>query len=200
MCTARARTHTRPLSRSSSQTLCVLSIVGVAALADPVMFADYLREFHPVLRLDGAPRYALSATMLGAVTALNVAGVDCVANISTLFTLLVISPFVALVLWGVPSLDTSAWLVGPTSAAWLAAGKRLRPGTFLSVLLWNTSGYDSVGALAAEVADPGRNFPVAMVASIVLISMLEISPSLSHHGLKVAGWSTVRALSGRKVG
>ena len=27
----------------------------------------------------------------------------------------------------------------------------VRWGTFLSVLLWNTSGYDSVGALAAEV-------------------------------------------------
>ena len=33
----------------------------------------------------------------------------------------------------------------------------IRWGTFLSVLLWNTSGYDSVGALAAEVSQSLRS-------------------------------------------
>lgn len=78
----------------------------------PVMFADYLREFHPALCFDGLPRYLLSASMLVCVTLLNVAGVANVADVSTLFTVLVVSPFFALVICGLPTLDPSAWLIG----------------------------------------------------------------------------------------
>ena len=49
-------------------------------------------------------------------------------------------------------------------------------GTYLSVLLWNTSGYDSVGALAAEVRSPGRDFPRAMVATILLVTIVYVLP------------------------
>ena len=51
-----------------------------------------------------------------------------------------------------------------------------RWGTFLSVMLWNTSGYDAVGALAAEVHEPGRDFPLAMMATIALVSLVYILP------------------------
>ena len=153
----------------------------------PVRLADYLHEFHPALRLDGVQRVALEAVLLLGVTLLNIAGVDAVANISTLFTVLVVSPFAALVLAGLPTLDPSAWLIGPapTDAPLdLAAaggdggggGGIVRWGVFLSVLLWNTSGYDSVGVLAAEVENPGRDFPRAMIASIVLISLVYVLP------------------------
>ena len=76
------------------------------------------------------------------------------ANASNVFALLVISPFVALVVAGVPQLELEPLLAPPT--------RPVEWGVFLSVLLWNTSGYDSVGALAAEVAEPGRDFPRAM--------------------------------------
>ena len=92
--------------------------------------------------------------MLAAVTMLNLLGVDVVADASTLFAGLVISPFAALVVCGLPDLNVTA-LTRPFS------GKHIHWGTYLSVLLWNTSGYDSVGALAAEVANPGRDFPAA---------------------------------------
>ena len=178
----------------------------------PVMFADYLREFHPALRLEGLGRYLLSSGMLGAITLLNLAGVEAVAAVSTVFTALVISPFVALVVVGLPTLDPSAWLIGPpplaTAAAAAAASSAasasafeaadmtaaigadatdvvgggylaatgVRWGTFLSVMLWNTSGYDSMGAFAAEVENPGRDFPRAMVAAIVLITLVYVLP------------------------
>lgn len=185
----------------------------------PVMFCDYLRESFPWLRLEGAPRYLLSASMLLAVTLLNVMGVDAVASISTLFTLLVISPFAALVVFGLPSLDASAWFIGPAeqgAEAAAAAGVSVGDGdgsiggvhwgTFLSVLLWNTSGYDSVGALAAEVENPGRDFPRAMVASIVLISLVYVLPvgvgvSLDERAL-LATWTdgTLARVAGEQVG
>ena len=58
------------------------------------MFADYLRELHPALRVEGWPRLGLEAALLLGVTLLNVAGVDAVANTSTFFTVLVVSPAV----------------------------------------------------------------------------------------------------------
>ena len=133
----------------------------------PVMFADYLRAF-PMLNVDGVSRWLLSFSMLAFVTVLNLLGVDTVANVSTLFTVLVISPFLVLVIAGLPTLDPSAWRIGPsTPVDWSA---------FISVLLWNTSGYDSVGALAAEVVDPGRNFPIGMAVSIVLVTLVYVLP------------------------
>lgn len=151
----------------------------------PVMFADYLRELHPMLKLEGVHRYLLSASLVGAVTLLNVAGVDAVASVSTVFTVLVISPFAALVIYGLPRVDPSAWLIGLNPAEWSSLGGvgggestvgPYRWGTYFSVLLWNMSGYDSVGALAAEVADPGRDFPRAMGATIILVSLVYIVP------------------------
>ena len=204
----------------------------------PVMFVDYLRYF-PALRVDGWRRWLISISMLTSVTSLNLVGVDVVASASNVFALLVISPFAALTLAGlpevqphalatstpalrhklisavslaraapcvpaagtarnpqprgpcdarvlhactnasphspspprVPQLKPSSWLLGPPPPG-------VRWGTFLSVLLWNTSGYDSVGALAAEVANPGRDFPRAMSATIVLVTVVYLLPLL----------------------
>ena len=126
----------------------------------PVMFVDYLYYF-PLLRVTGVARWLVSAAMLAVVTALNLVGVDVVANASNVFALLVISPFVALVVAGVPQLELEPLLAPPT--------RPVEWGVFLSVLL-NTSGYDSVGALAAEVAEPGRDFPRAMLVTIFLVT------------------------------
>lgn len=136
----------------------------------PVMFVDYLRYF-PALRVDGWRRWLISITMLTSVTSLNLAGVDVVASASNVFALLVISPFAALTVAGLPNLKPSAWMLGPQPTG-------VRWGTFLSVLLWNTSGYDSVGALAAEVQHPGRDFPRAMSVTIGLVTLVYLLPLL----------------------
>ena len=88
------------------------------------------------------------------------------AGASNLFALLVIAPFAALFVAGLPEVEPASWLdsLPAPSIKW---------GTFLSVMLWNTSGYDAVGALAAEVQDPGRDFPLAMMVTIALVRRSE---------------------------
>jgi len=138
----------------------------------PVMFVDYLYWF-PALRLTGLLRWFVSVLMLAAVTLLNLVGVDVVASASNLFAVLVISPFVALFVAGVTMIQPSTWAQGldfPTGEP------PVRWGAFLSVLLWNTSGYDSVGALAAEVHDPGRDFPRALTVTILLVTLVYLLP------------------------
>lgn len=135
----------------------------------PVMFVDYLRYFPFFRRLVGFKRWLASVMMLSGVTGLNLLGVDVVASASTLFAALVISPFAALTVAGMGSLDWHAISHVPEH-------RQIRWGAFLSVLLWNTSGYDSVGALAAEVRHPGRDFPRAMVATIGLVALVYLLP------------------------
>jgi len=144
----------------------------------PVMFVDYLQWFplfetgfatYPILR------WLVSVAMLAVVTGLNLLGVDVVAQVSNLFAAFVISPFVALSVAGVMSgrgLQTAVW----TSDLFREPNPPMRWGTFLSVLLWNTSGYDSVGALAAEVEQPGRDFPRALGTTIVLVTVTYLVP------------------------
>jgi len=139
----------------------------------PVMFVDYLVYF-PAFRLEGLPRWLVSVSMLLVVTLLNIQGVDVVANASNVFALLVISPFAGLVVAGLPQLpDMATFLEGITPSIY---DPPIRWGAFLSVLLWNTSGYDSVGALAAEVQRPGRDFPIAMVVTIILVTLVYLLP------------------------
>ena len=197
----------------------------------PVMFVDYLRYFPAFRKLVGLKRWVVSVTMLGGVTGLNLLGVDVVASASTLFAALVISPFAALTIAGLPSLQFE-----PLTRS---ASHPVHWGTFLSVLLWNTSGYglrahpaarsylthpsfltmgtltharrqpahctrtrspltpslrrptphtlprpahgglpmaDSVGALAADVSQPGRDLPRAMVVTIILVTVVYVLP------------------------
>jgi amino acid transporter len=118
------------------------------------------------------------------VTALNLLGVDVVANASNVFALCVISPFAALTIAGLPRLKPQAWLIGPPPTADGTLG--VHWGAFLSVLLWNTSGYDSVGALAAEarLAPPCPSQPRASrppLPSPRACPDPVISPALRHH-------------------
>ena len=98
-----------------------------------------------------------------------------------------ISPFVVLVIAGLPKMRPSAWLLGPAEPA-----AAVDWGAFVAVLLWNTSGYDTVGALAAEVHDPARRLPKALSVVIVLITLVYLLPVAVGVGLdpaKLATWS-----------
>ena len=136
----------------------------------PVMFADYLRAV-PALDVEGPRRWLVSAAMLAVVTSLNLLGVDVVADVSNIFTAIVISPFAVLVIAGVPKMTPSAWLIGPSQPM-----GHLEWGAFVAVLLWNTSGHDTVGALAAEVHEPAKSFPRALNVANVLITLVYLLP------------------------
>jgi hypothetical protein len=47
-------------------------------------------------------------------------------------------------------------------------------GTFVTILLWSTAGFDLVGACAGEVHDPGETFPAAMTFAMGLTLVIDI--------------------------
>jgi amino acid transporter len=165
----------------------------------PVMFVDYLAWF-PLLRMQGLLRWLVSVAMLACVTFVNILGVDVVAGASSLFALLTISPFVALVIAGMPKVRIGDWW----EERW-PSHEPVRWGPFLSVLLWNTSGYDSVGALAGEVRNPGRDLPLSMLLTIILVTLVYLLPlavAVSLDAKHVRSWTDGRfvAVASESVG
>ncbi|HXG51512.1 MAG TPA: APC family permease [candidate division Zixibacteria bacterium] len=131
----------------------------------PVMFVDYLAYLGG--DLSPAERWLIGAAVTGAIAYLNVRGSRPVGWTSIALTVAVLAPFAAMVVLGVPRLDPGLWLARPAGLDW---------ALLLSVVLWNTSGWDNAGCCAGEVADPGRNYPRAMAAAVLLVTLAYVLP------------------------
>eukprot|EP00928_Gymnodinium_smaydae_P024871 TRINITY_DN199_c1_g3_i1.p1 TRINITY_DN199_c1_g3~~TRINITY_DN199_c1_g3_i1.p1 ORF type:complete len:365 (-),score=33.93 TRINITY_DN199_c1_g3_i1:88-1098(-) len=98
------------------------------------------------------------ALVCGAV-ATNVAGVDLVGESSFLLTMLVCIPALVIVFLGSADLTAPA-PIDTSNIHWLS---------FITCLMWNTSGFDDAGAMAAEVKGAKRVYPRALGIALVLI-------------------------------
>jgi amino acid transporter len=129
------------------------------------MFVDYLAY----LRGGMAPleRWLIGVAVIASVTWLNIRGTRLVGFSSTIFTLLVLAPFAVMVLLGAPQVDPSTWLARTGKVEW---------GLLLSIVLWNTAGWDNAGCCAGEVEKPNQNYPRAMAATVVLVTFAYLLP------------------------
>ena len=131
----------------------------------PVMFVDYLAY----LRGEMAPleRWLIAATLVSVITWLNLRGIRLVGMLSVLFTGLVLAPFVVMLVIGLPQVSPANWLQRTSSTDW---------PLLLSVLLWNTSGFDNAGCCAGEVKAPNRAYPRAMALTVILVTAAYLLP------------------------
>lgn len=131
----------------------------------PVMFLDYLTY----LRGDMPPaeRWIIGLALVVATTWLNVRGAKLVGASLIVFAAFVVAPFAVMVALGAPQVDPAAWLARGGKGDW---------ALLLSVVLWNTSGWDNAGTLAGEVERPSRTYPAAMAASVVLVTLAYLLP------------------------
>ncbi len=131
----------------------------------PVMFVDYLAY----LRGDMAPaeRWLIGASLIGVITWLNIRGIRLVGISLMIFLLIVLAPFAALVALGLPQVHAANWFLQNDSVDWTL---------LLGILLWNTSGWDNAGCCAAEVADPSRAYPRAMLITVAIVTVVYLLP------------------------
>jgi amino acid transporter len=131
----------------------------------PVMFLDYLAY----LRGDMAPaeRWLIGLALVAATTWLNVRGAKLVGASLIVFAGFVVAPFAVMAALGAPQVDPAAWLARGGKGDW---------ALLVSVVLWNTSGWDNAGTLAGEVERPSRTYPAAMAASVVLVTLAYLLP------------------------
>jgi amino acid transporter len=131
----------------------------------PVMFVDYLAFLRG--DMSALERWLVGTALIIVVTRLNVRGTRLVGVSSVIFGALVLAPFMAMFLLGIPQIDASRWLQHGGSFNW---------PLLVSTLLWNTSGWDNAGCCAGEVADPQRTYPRAMVYTVLLVTAVYLLP------------------------
>jgi amino acid transporter len=138
--------------------------------------------------MDGRARFLITAALIWLVAGLNMAGVRLVGASAVALGLLIQVPILGLVLAGLGNATRVPWQPalppGGDALATLSVG--------ISVLLWNYSGWDNTSTYAGEVADPGRNYPLALLATLPLVVLgylLPVGAALAT-GVDPAAWKT----------
>jgi amino acid transporter len=136
----------------------------------PVMFAAYLKFWYPAMTPWGY--WLVCLAMIAACTWLNVRGARIVGFSAGLFTLLVLAPFAAMVVLGLPYLAPSNWAAPARPAFDHPAGW----SALVSVVLWNYSGWDNAGCCGGEVRSPDRTYPRALAATVIIVMIAYVAP------------------------
>jgi len=135
----------------------------------PVLFAAYLSFLIPV---GGPAQIVVGVAMIWLAGLMNILGVRPVGFVSVMLTILLLSPFVAMVVLGVPRLVHFAMpqqpLFGADPLGALGAG--------LTVVIWNFGGWENVSVVAAEIDDPRRNYLRAVMTALPIIVLGYVLP------------------------
>lgn len=147
----------------------------------PTMFCDYLGYLDPDFAADGNYwlRKSVMIAMIWSFVLLNLFGSRTIGNFSKLFFALVMSPFLILVVVGLYRGLTQGFPLSPVTPL-LTSGTTLGPAlaSAIPVVLWNYMGWDSISTIAGEMDNPRRNYPRALLISILLIAGVYVVPPL----------------------
>jgi amino acid transporter len=162
----------------------------------PALFTTYLAF---VIPLGASWQIILGIALVWLAGILNIMGVRPVGNASVVLSAILIAPFAALVIAGLPHLIHWQMPAQPL------AGKDFLGalGGGLTIVIWNFSGWENLSVVAAEIRDPTRNYLRAIAIALPLVVLgyvLPLGVSLSG-ATGVAQWHTGWfAEEGRRLG
>jgi amino acid transporter len=106
--------------------------------------------------------------------ACNFTGLQIVGRASFVLSILIICPFIVFIGFASKFLtpdrvfaDYPADLGSPNFAI------------LLSVVVWQFSGFDTVSALSGETANPRRSFPIAMLITVLIVTVVYLLPGIA---------------------
>jgi len=164
----------------------------------PVLFADYAKYFFP--HLAGWQHWLVCLLVIYTCLVINLRGAHSVGRSSVLAFVIVTIPFLLFTILGVSKIEHAPWL------PWTTGGDNLIQtiGLGLAVVIWNYSGWDNVSTFAGEVDNPRRNYPLALMISVPLITLLYLLPMGVGVGTTVnwSEWQTgdIAKVAGQVVG
>lgn len=152
----------------------VVNAGGLGALS--VAFATYFGYFVPLGPV-GTKLVAVGGLLL--LTAINVVGVKAGAIFSDVFTVLKIAGIAALVVVGLAfgSAHTTAFSF---SASAIPGGLGAGLATAMVGVLWSTGGWQHATYATAEVRDPRRTLPLAMIVGTAAVTLLYILVNVAY--------------------
>lgn len=136
----------------------------------PALFGTYLRHEWP--ELDGIVLVLVEVAMVCFVLTLNVLGIEMVAKTSMVLLVVVLIPYLLLFILRIPYIDPSTQWV-PYAVAdcnW---------GLYFATIIWIHTGWDGMGTIASEVANPKRTYAVGFSLANALIMIVNLLPIIA---------------------
>ena len=149
----------------------------------PTLFSWYLARLWPSLGVGHLP-IVLGTGMISVCVGWNLFSARIVGRWSLLFTALVLSPFVAIVAFGLAR-------AGTHSAATAGLGHLDLMGGIM-VAMWNYMGWDNMSTVAGEVENPRKTYPLTMFWAVPIVTLTYVIPvwTMSMAGIDVRIWGT----------
>jgi amino acid transporter len=110
-------------------------------------------------------RWLLGIALVAFFTFINIRGLDITGKALTVIQIIVMVPFVALVIWGFAKGSGSP--VSPFLPPHMNIFSATNLG--LAIMMWMYSGYESMSTLAAEVENPQRLIPRAIMIAVPVV-------------------------------
>jgi amino acid transporter len=140
-----------------------------------VLTASYLQSW---FGFDTFTYYLVCWGLIAVFATMNVIGVSLVAASTTLFTMIIVAPFIALSVVGI-----AQWQHNPFSpmivpgAPLMGADGVLVIG--LAIGVWMYSGYESMSTLAGEIRNPQKIIPRALLLALPFIAVMYLLPTIA---------------------
>jgi amino acid transporter len=140
-----------------------------------VLGVGYLKSW---MHFDQFWFYVICWAIIALFTVVNIYGVQLVALGSSLFSVLIIAPFVVLIVVGL-----AKWQFNPltpfTPPGVPFLGTNGAFGLGLAIGVWMYSGYESMSTLSGEIRNPQRIIPRALMLAVPVIIALYVLPTIA---------------------
>jgi amino acid transporter len=148
----------------------------------PTLVVGYLQRFAPQLTA-GYRGWLIELLVIAICTTWNISGAHAVGEGSVWLNVLLLSPFavmIALAVWRAPAAQPAA---APLHADLLGG---------IVIAMWNYMGWDNLSTIAGEVDRPQRNYPMAMLGTLLLVEASYILPvaAAAHARINMSVWTT----------
>ena len=162
----------------------------------PALFVLYLARLFPWFGV-GHRGVLVGVAVVAACAGLNIAGIRVVATTSLWLFVLLSAPFAIIVVVAPFKYGALAHAVtAPTASHVDIIGGLL-------IAMWNYMGWDNASTIAAEVKQPQRTYPRAMMAAVALVAITYILPvaavaltRLSPSAWETGSWADIAGLLG----
>ena len=150
----------------------------------PTLFVAYLAHFLPQFK-SGSPAILVGLAVITLCVLLNILGIRVVGWTSLWLMVLLALPFAVIVVVA-PFRHT----LGQTPAVPSASTVGILGG--LVIAMWNYMGWDNASTIAAEVEEPQRTYPRALMGAVIIVGLTYILPvaAMSLTGIAPAEWET----------
>ena len=122
--------------------------------------------------------YVICWAIIAVFATMNIIGVKLIALSSTLFSILILAPFFALIVVGL-----AKWNFNPLTPVTVPGAPLFGSGGVfalgLAIGVWMYSGYESMSTLSGEIRNPQKIIPRALMLAVPFIIIMYVLPTLA---------------------